>query len=290
MNQVPTFSVIVPVYEHWHLVPGLLEDLAAQTLPQERFEVLLVDNGSTRFTPPDNIADNVRILTCDTPGSYAARNTALGSARGAWLAFTDADCRPAPEWLAALERERRTLAAPETLLAGAVNMFSEATSTNPYATYDMIKGIPQRWYVSRGYAATANLAVPRAVVEKPGGFDETRYSGGDAEFCKRAVKAGYSIKYVPDAKVSHPARDTWEAIATKARRVKEGQLQSGPILRRCFWIARTATPPLLLSARYLRTTSFPWRDRLVAVAVQYRVWLLELCQLVELSAGERERR
>lgn len=39
----PACSVIVPVCDQWPLVPALLESLRAQTLPQDEFEVMLVD-------------------------------------------------------------------------------------------------------------------------------------------------------------------------------------------------------------------------------------------------------
>ena len=282
------FSVIVPVYEHWHLVPTLLQCLEEQALPRDAFEILLVDNGSSEFTPPDTLPANTRVLECHTPGSYAARNMALREARGDWLVFTDADCRPTPHWLQSLDHA--TAQAPHSLLAGSVDVVSDADQPNAFEIYDMVKDIPQAWYVHRGYAATANLAVPREVMNNVGEFDATRFSGGDAEFCKRAVKAGYPLKYIPEAEVKHPARDSWDAIATKARRVKAGQVTAGSAMRRLSWSARTLTPPLIATYRFLRNRHHTASHRATAVAVQYRVWALELRQLTSMLRGNRERR
>src|SRR5690554_2350740 len=118
----PQCTVIVPVYEHWHLIPALLQCLQRQTLGQERFEVLLVDNGSTHFAPPSELPTNTQILHCAAPGSYAARNQALQEAQGEWLVFTDADCLPATGWLEALMRKAESLAGPNTVLAGAIEI------------------------------------------------------------------------------------------------------------------------------------------------------------------------
>src|SRR5690606_21948790 len=104
-GSVMSDSVIVTVNDHWDLVLWLLERLREQSLSQDRFEVLLVDNGSTQSSPPDELPGNVRILTCSTPGSYAARNVAIEAARGAWLVFTDADCLPRSDWLERLLHE-----------------------------------------------------------------------------------------------------------------------------------------------------------------------------------------
>jgi len=58
--------------------------------------VLLVDNGSTHFSPPAVLPGNTPILYCATPGSCAARNQALPEGRGEWLVFTDRTVCPAP--------------------------------------------------------------------------------------------------------------------------------------------------------------------------------------------------
>lgn len=283
-------SVIVPVYEHWHLVPQLLARLNAQTLPQNEFEVLLVDNGSSQFEPPDSMAANVRVLRCATPGSYAARNYALARANGDWVAFTDADCQPRGDWLQTLKRHAEACGAETALLAGAVQMVPASDQPDAYEMYDLVKGIPQGWYVSRGYATTANLAVPTVLLTSLDGFDATRFSGADAAFCRKAVASGSSLRYVPDAVVEHPARKSWQALATKARRVKGGQLTGGTQRQRALWLLRTFTPPVIAFWRFMNTPDQPLRYRLTAVAVQLRIWGLEMTEatrLVGRSAAER---
>ncbi|WP_019591831.1 glycosyltransferase family 2 protein [Thioalkalivibrio sp. ALE20] len=277
----PVCSVIVPVYNHWGLVPHLLRCLRAQTLAQESFEVLLVDNGSTDYEPPQSLPANVRILNCETPGSYAARNGGIEAAAGDWLAFTDADCRPDPRWLEAMlaraQQEGRM-----ALLAGTVEMYTDSARPNAYQIYDLIRGIPQAHYVSRGYAATANLLVHRSVMEMVGGFDATRYSGGDTAFCRRACASGYSIHLVCEAVVRHPARHSWGEVVSKARRIKGGQLLSGSKRMRGYWVLRTLMPPLHLYYRYAMAGQYSLRYRVIALAVQSRLWGHELREMFRL--------
>ena len=130
---------------------------------------------------------------------------------------------------------------------------------NAFAAYDLVRGIPQAAYVRRGYAATANLAVPATIFRALGGFDARRFSGGDAAFCRRAGAAGHAITLVPDAVVSHPCRTGWDEIATKARRTKGGQIRGGSLPRRVAWTLRTLSPPLRDTLAYLRAP-FPARD------------------------------
>lgn len=267
-------------------MPDLLAGLSAQTLPQAGFETILVNNDPETPPPPLGLPANTRILPCATPGSYAARNAGAAAARGQTLAFTDADCRPAPGWLAALAEARDD----KTLLAGPVEITPAGDPPNRYELYDRIRGIPQARYVSRGYAATANLAVPAETFAAVGGFNPARFSGGDAEFCRAAGALDHPIRFVPGATVHHPARTTWAEIATKARRVKGGQIMNGSRRRRAAWLARTLTPPLIATKRFL-TCPHPWGQRLAALRVLYALWMVELAETARvLSGGTRERR
>ena len=276
----PRFSVVVPVYRQWDLVPELLAGLAAQ-VDAPGHELVLVDNepGAAR---PSLAHPGLRLVECATPGAYAARNAGTAAASGDWLVFTDADCRPAPGWLAALGAAAG--AAPATLLAGPVRVVTSGSHPGPYAAYDRIRGIPQAHYVRLGYAATANLAVPRAAFDAVGGFDAGRFSGGDAAFCRAARHKGYGIRLVPGAVVDHPGRTTWEAIATKARRVKGGQVTGGSQRQRATWALRTLTPPFRLAIRFLRSDA-PWPERRAAIAVLFRLWGVELAEMMRLLAG-----
>lgn len=285
----PRYSIIVPVYEHWHLIPALLRCMEAQTLDQHKFEILLVDNGSHDFAPPERLAANVRILQCEAPGSYAARNHGISQAKGEWLVFTDADCLPMAGWLEALQSRIEALAEPSALLAGAVHMRPSTSQPCIYEMYDLVKGIPQQWYVSRGYAVTANLAAPANTVKQLRGFDASRFSGGDAEFARRAVAAGSALHYVEGAIVEHPARTDWQALATKARRIKGGQLTTGTNRQRALWLFRTFTPPLVAFYRFL-TTQQPLRYRLAAVLMQVRLWGVEMREAFCLAFNDQAER
>jgi glycosyltransferase involved in cell wall biosynthesis len=282
--------VIVPVYDHWQLVPNLLDCLQLQTFPAYCFEIILVDNGSSTIVLPTNLPVNARVLHCSTPGSYAARNFAAEYAAGEWLAFIDADCLPTPEWLEGLDEAARALAAADALLAGAIDVIQTSEKPSSYEIYDMVRGIPQERYVTRGYGATANLAVSAELFRQLGGFDGSRFSGGDAEFCRRAGSMGWPIRYVPQARVNHPARVSWQDIATKARRVKGGQLTVGAPARRRLWAFATVMPPLRNAWHLLTNSRHTLTYRLVAVSVLHRIWIVELRELLRLLHGHQAER
>ncbi|MEO7221531.1 MAG: glycosyltransferase, partial [Devosia sp.] len=270
------------------LVPGLLDCLAAQSVSPDAFEVILADNGSRNFAPPQNLPANARIVTCPQPGSYTARNAAAAGARGEWFAFTDADCLPEPGWLAALDKAAKA-SDGQTILVGAVDVQPINSPPNAYEIYDSIIGIPQERYASRGYGATANLATPAELFRRVGGFDTKRLSGGDADFCRRAGAQGARIEFVRDARVGHPARATFESLATKSRRILGGQIATGPFRRRAAFLLRALSPPAIAWWRLLRAKQ-PVVHRVIAMLVQARLWGVEVLEAARLLAGRKAER
>lgn len=274
-------SVVVPVYGREPLSPDWVEAMVRE-LHEQGAELLVVDNGPQPWSSRPELPAPIRVLRCATPGAYAARNEGVRHAAGQWLVFADSDCVPRPAWLSGLVGR----APPgKELRAGAVRVYSPNPKPNGWERYDLVRGFPQERYVQRGYAATANLAVPAAVVRALSGFDERRFSGGDADLCRRALALGYRLVFVPEAVVDHPARDTWQALVTKARRLKGGQLRSGPYRRRALWWVRTFLPPAMAWRRFLAQRDRPWRDRLLACGVQVGLWGVEMAEAVRLLLG-----
>src|SRR4051812_27832091 len=96
----PFVSVIVPVFNQSEPLRACLRALNGQTSPRARFEVIVVDNGSTDpVSVPTGSHSTVRVEGESKPGSYAARNRGVAIARGSVIAFTDADCVPAADWV-----------------------------------------------------------------------------------------------------------------------------------------------------------------------------------------------
>ncbi len=98
---MPTFSVIVPVYNAAKTVVDTLQSVLAQTDPD--FELLIIDDGSTdgsmalcqQFTDP-----RIRMIHQQNRGLAGARNTGIRQAQGEYLAFLDSDDLWRPEKLA----------------------------------------------------------------------------------------------------------------------------------------------------------------------------------------------
>lgn len=219
----PEISVIVPVRDGAGPLRILLESLEHQTLARERFEVIVVDNGSQDETASVARCGGVRLVQEQERGHPRARPRNLGAAAAAAerFAFTDVDCVPTPHWLEAFAEA----AGSAPLIAGPVTVTVEP---NP----NVVQRFERRWrfaqepWVRSGWAATANLLVERRVFDAVGGFDEAyRHSGEDADFCVRARRVGFELGYCPNAQVLHPAEDRLRRSLERSFRYGYGATQ-----------------------------------------------------------------
>lgn len=223
----PNVSVVVPFFNERDRVPGLREALLDQTMSPDRHEVILVDNGSTDGTDEKLEAfarscPHVRVCRETTRrGSYAARNRGVEQARGDLVVFTDADCRPDPEWLR-IGRDRFE-SGTFSLAGGKIEVtFRRPGSPNLWEALDASMHLHQDRYVEAGWAATANLFVRRSCFREHGLFREDLRSGADCEFGRRLTQAGEDIVYLPDARVQHAARRSMKEMLKKEYRVGRG--------------------------------------------------------------------
>ena len=174
----PDISVVVPTYRRSRNLPRLVAALEAQTLPRERFEVLIVDNGSDDDTPAvlSDLAArttvNLRPLRIeDNHGPAPARNLGWRQAAAPYVAFTDDDCVPRPDWLE--QALNASVATPDLgVLQGATLRPEGVARYGPNTVY--------RETLTRSpYFEGCNLVFPKAVLERTGGFDETYHFGGE---------------------------------------------------------------------------------------------------------------
>jgi GT2 family glycosyltransferase len=203
----PEVSVVIPHLNDEGRLALCLRALAAQTLGPERFEVLVIDNGSQE--PPAALVagfPGMRLVAEPTPGPGPARNRGVALARAPVVAFTDSDCIPDPGWLATI-LARFADDPGSVVLGGTVRVFAEAPDRpNVAEAFDLIYGFRQELTIARhDFSATANLAVRREVFAAVGGFAGLAVSE-DMEWGRRAKLAGFPTRFVPQAVVEHPAR------------------------------------------------------------------------------------
>lgn len=103
-------SIIIPTYNRRASLERTLNSLAAQIYSAERFEVLIVDDGSTDDTYSINLDKypyHSRMIRQDNLGSAVARNRGAAEARGDILVFLDDDMLLEPEYITGLVEAHR---------------------------------------------------------------------------------------------------------------------------------------------------------------------------------------
>src|SRR4051794_36717841 len=258
MAAAPVVSVVVPVRDGARVIGECLDALMAQR-GAPPYEVLVVDNGST-----DTTAAAVRahpsaptLVTESRPGSYAARNAGIIAAAGSVLAFTDADCTPAPTWLA----EAVAALDGAELAAGRIAMYRSPRPT-VVERYDRAVYLRQEDLVrDHGWAVTANLVVRRSVLDDVGSFDPTLPSGGDREFCLRARAAGHRLVYAPDAVVGHHPRTRIRELWTVNRRIGSGFRRRARVAGHHWWRDAELRQPLEWVVQCVAADGPPLRRR-----------------------------
>ncbi|HVT78143.1 MAG TPA: glycosyltransferase [Acidimicrobiales bacterium] len=202
----PEVSVVCSTFERAHKLPPFFAALEAQTLDADRFEVVIVDDGSKDDTGVvlQRLADesklHVRIVSFpQNQGRSKGRNAGWRAAQAPIVAFTDDDCAPDPRWLE--EGLKAMTSTGATVVVG-------RTDPNPaQAGNTGVFSRTQRVNESSGtrYFHTCNIFYRRDALERLGGFDVGfRFKGGeDTDLGWRLLESGGTVAFANDALVLH---------------------------------------------------------------------------------------
>jgi glycosyltransferase involved in cell wall biosynthesis len=200
-------SIVVTVRNEARHIEALLSSLK----DQGAHEVILVDANSSDDTEAKARAAGQTIqgfqLIVQGCTRGEGRNVGVAAATGDVVAFIDGDCTAEPGWLAALtagigNREDR-IAAGHTVLSG------KPAFSRLHRVELAHRGQDTTW-------PSCNLAYPRSLFKRLGGFDAAFVTAEDIDLNFRAVSAGATIIHVPGAVVHARARSTFRAFLRQA--------------------------------------------------------------------------
>ena len=198
-------SVVIPTAGRETRLAFALEALAAQSLDPESFEVIVVRAPGTEALAGAPAGLRVRFLDSPVASRPGQRNVGWKAAGGAVIAFTDDDCRPAPGWLESLLFR----SAPDRFVQGVTEPDPDEVHLLHGLARSVVVRDPSPWY------PTCNIAYPRELLERLGGFDEEFVdSGEDTDLALRALEAGARAEFAPDAVVRHAvlAQPIWTVV------------------------------------------------------------------------------
>jgi len=238
-------SVVVVALNEGQTMEECLTSLLAMDYKDGKFEVIVVDGGSTDGTAEitadfSNKDSRVRLITELRKGTSAARNTGFFASKYDHIAFTDADCVVPVRWLQILhdafveERELDEKVAAvggvtktdedssgpfvkalELSLNSSIGSFKFSTTGKSYFKRREVKDIP-----------TLNILMDKEIVSEVGAFDESlRSEAEDAELCYKLVKNGYKLISIPESSVVHKYRSSPGQWCRNMKRYGRGRMR-----------------------------------------------------------------
>ncbi|MFA5858332.1 MAG: glycosyltransferase [Elusimicrobiota bacterium] len=247
----PLITIGIPAKNAEHTVVKCLESVLA--LNYTTYELIVVNDGSTdttgiiieKYKEVFNTKfgdERLKIITTDGVGPSKARNMIIERSAGKYLAFTDADCVVAADWLDELLKPlsldnmnnlptrsswplyKYKIACvggdqqsplDESQFGRYVQGFMKSVGFITGYIKPSIKNAKKKVddYKKVDHNPTCNSLYPREIFADLGGFVPNLYPGEDVEFDKRMKAKGYILLYNPAAIVRHYRAKTWKLFA-----------------------------------------------------------------------------
>ena len=209
----PLVSVVIPARNEQAYVAAAIESVAAQTVPLQQLEVVVVANGSTDDTSEvvrttrDRLPDlAIRLQDIPEPGVSRAKNLGVQMSSGEVLLFLDADSRMAPNLA-----ERILAVHAAGTRAGSVTIVSDGGDLLDRGFFGLLE------FGKRLFGIHANmLFCTRSSFDAIGGFDHALFQAEDRDLLVRLGRSGLRLVRITDSR-----------IYTSPRRLHEGPLRVG---------------------------------------------------------------
>jgi glycosyltransferase involved in cell wall biosynthesis len=314
----PRVSVVIPVFNRPAAVRRAIGSVLTQTF--QDFEIVVVDDGSTDDTPSAVAAfadPRIRLIRHERKrGGSAARNTGIQASSAQYVAFLDSD----DEWLSRkLERQLEVFETSRDTLGlvhtGEIAVDSDGRSSQfiPSRQADLARTL----LLENVIGGCSLGMIPRAVLDKVGGFDETLTSRQDVDLWLR-ISEQFVVDFAPEALVRRAVGHDESRISTNISSTMNGwelflrkhkhklirfrilhlylretgrmyhRRAKNPVMARRFYMASISARPLAPLSYLLLLTTFVPLSLLVAPARSTRrvvASLRSVCQVCRPRAG-----
>ena len=213
-------SIVIPVYNEAKDLEINLNVLRSQTYPQELFEIIVVDNGSTDNTEElVKRYEGVKYILQDEylNSSYSSRNRGIEQARGEVVVLLDGTVIPKKKWLEA------GLDCMETQDADIVTSnvrFDFDGKVTAGKLYDTNNATMERQVKNRGVAVTASLFVRKKLFDELGVFREGAVTAEDILWTWNATRNGYKLVFCDQSRASKKAKPFSKLLKKQWREAK----------------------------------------------------------------------
>lgn len=217
----PRVSVVVATYNRLDSLLDLLGDLSRQTLATDRFEVVLIDDGSAEAVAPYverlGLPYPLRHRRQANAGQSAARQAGVELAQGDVVVILDDDMHVPPTFL---ENHLRYHDAGYDVVLGHIHAPDDEGARALFERFHMdqlkqfVRGVREgRIRVKGVHLCTGNVSFRRQLFLEVGGFDTSLKRSEDRELGVRFEVNGAKLVFGEDAvsyhKSDHQSLDVW---------------------------------------------------------------------------------
>jgi glycosyltransferase involved in cell wall biosynthesis len=205
MKLTPYVSVIIPTYNRKEILLKCLTSLESQSYPLDRFEIIVVDDGSSdgtiqlieEYSKKSKI--KIKIIAQENAGPGLARNLGVQNSAGEILGFTEDDIRVDAKWIA--NAVRYFASNDVDGLEGKTLLEDSDESLRAFEKEYRIGFLP------------CNMFVKKSVFNSIGGYDGNYFDANkklyfreDADFGFTLIEKSYKFILAEDVVVFHPAQ------------------------------------------------------------------------------------
>lgn len=198
------FSVIIPTYNRKESVLNCVRGLQSQDFEREKYEIIVVDDGSNDGTYQIIEREDVIPLRInERSGPGIARNFGISKAKGKYIAFTDSDCAVPKNWLSSFYHAYKENPEVDGVGGKITNDGRGVFERYENVIYQMYES-KKAEYISKlrdEYPfALGNMSYTKSVLDLVGGFNEKIpyfCSGEDAELKGKILKRKKKLLYIP---------------------------------------------------------------------------------------------
>jgi glycosyltransferase involved in cell wall biosynthesis len=211
----PDISIVIPARNEGRRIARCLCSLGNQSLVPERYEIIVVDDGSDDDSAQVAQLHGARVVRQQKKGAAAARNLGIAEARGEVILFTDADCIADEHWA-----ERLANPLLEASIQGTVGRI--ITRQKHWLARLIQAELDERYsrmQQSRfiDFINSGNCGFKRALLDE-NRYDESFSWIEDLELSFRLARGGNRMIFVPDAIIAHEhPQNLWVYLRRKFR-------------------------------------------------------------------------
>jgi len=220
------FSLIIPAKNEQRYLPACLDSLTRLDYPQEAYEVVVIDNGSTDNTVEIAQQYGAQVFVRPELTIAGLRNFGASNAQGQFLVFLDADCTVASDWL---------ITASLWLDQAGVCCFGGPPEVPEEGTW-----VQHAWSIVRckrhmvedvEWLESMNMFVRKEIFDRVHGFDETLTTCEDYDLSLRLRQHGRivadkrirAVHHGEAATLSHFFRkECWRGVSNISGLVRHG--------------------------------------------------------------------